>query len=70
MKQSSCIELAPLWHRGGGLWKSAVLSDDRVQDLFQAIREQPYVLIVKPNDRKRSPKAPDAFLLAFPANRE
>jgi hypothetical protein len=66
MKKLEIIELAPLWNRGGGNWSSVPLADDRVQDLFAAIREAPYKLIIKANDRKRAVKSPDAFLLAVP----
>ena len=60
------IEIAPLWNKGGGFWSSPPLDDDRVQDLFAGIREQPYRLIIRANDRKRSLKSPDAFLIAVP----
>jgi len=66
MKKLEIIELAPLWNRGGGHWSSPPIADDRVQDLFSAIREAPYKFVIKANDRKRTVKSPDAFLLAVP----
>ena len=67
--KSEIIEIVPLWRRDDGSWKSAVLMDDRVSDLFQVVREKPYTLMLKPVTEKRTERSPDGFLIAVPAKR-
>ena len=63
------VEVCPMWRRDDGAWKSSVLMDDRVSDLFQVVREKPYTLMLKPVTEKRTERSPDGFLIAVPAKR-
>ena len=65
MRKPTIVEIAPFWKRADGAYTSAPLMDDRAQDLLSALQEGPVKLMLRPNNRKRSPKSPDSFLLAI-----
>jgi len=64
MSKPRILELVPLWRRQDGSYSSPPVMDDRVQDLVTLMQSGPVKLLLKPAE-KRSPKAPDAHLLAI-----
>ncbi|MGO9116047.1 MAG: hypothetical protein ACLQPD_00355 [Desulfomonilaceae bacterium] len=64
MKKSPVIELCPMWDRGEGRLRSAILMDDRLTELIQMAKEGPVMLFLKPNENPKSINSPNAFLLA------
>ena len=65
MKKSPVIELCPMWNRGDGRMRSAVIMDDRLTELIQMAKEGPVMLFLKPNENPKSMKSPNAYLLAI-----
>lgn len=61
------IQIAGLWQDGrAGVYRSMPLTDDVLLEFWLGMRERPYRFLVRLNERRRTDKAPHAFLLAVP----